>query len=40
MVHLFTEIFNFLDSQQSKEKIWSKNMIPYHSLNKADFAKI
>src|SRR6185312_14694288 len=40
MAHLFTEIFNSLDSQQSKEKIWSKNMIPYYSPNKADFAKL
>ena len=35
----FAEIFDSLDSQQSKEKIWSKNMVPYHSSNKAEFAK-
>ena len=31
----FAEIFDLLDSQQSKKKIWSKIMVPYYSLDKA-----
>ena len=39
-VYPFAEIFDLLDSQQSKEKIWSKIMVPYYSLDKAEFAKM
>ena len=38
--YLFVEIFDSLDSQQNKEKIWPKNMVPYYRPSKVEFAKI